>query len=138
MTTSASPRPTPEQVQVARDRYALEQARAWGYDPDHPGTLATAIERLRRAARPDPTDVYRDRTDPHDQRHRRDCVMLRYRAATFFGRLYAPDLLLGMQTVEEARDIEVDPVTGEVTSVRGTAKVKERMRAMGGGNDGTP
>lgn len=28
-------------------------------------------------------------------------LMLRYRAATFFGRLYAPDLLMGMQSHEE-------------------------------------
>jgi len=34
-------------------------------------------------------------------------LMLRYRAATFFGRLYAPDMLMGMQTAEEI--IDVDP-----------------------------
>ena len=33
-------------------------------------------------------------------------LMLRYRAATFFGRLYAPDLLMGMQTIEELGDID--------------------------------
>jgi len=32
-------------------------------------------------------------------------LMLRYRAATFFGRLYAPDLLMGMQTAEELADV---------------------------------
>ena len=32
-------------------------------------------------------------------------LMLRYRAATFFGRLYAPDLLMGMQTADESMDI---------------------------------
>jgi hypothetical protein len=32
-------------------------------------------------------------------------LMLRYRAATFFGRLYTPDLLMGMQTKEELDDI---------------------------------
>lgn len=32
-------------------------------------------------------------------------VMLRYRAASFFGRQYAPDLLLGMYSVEEALEI---------------------------------
>jgi hypothetical protein len=31
--------------------------------------------------------------------------MLRYRAAAFFARLYAPDITLGMLTVEEAEDI---------------------------------
>lgn len=31
-------------------------------------------------------------------------LMLRYRAATFFGRLYAPDILMGMRTMEELID----------------------------------
>lgn len=31
--------------------------------------------------------------------------MLRYRAAAFFGRVYAPDILMGMQTSEELSDI---------------------------------
>ena len=47
-------------------------------------------------------------------------LMLRYRAATFFGRLYAPDLLMGMQTVEELKD------AGErnVTPVKAPALLK--------------
>lgn len=32
-------------------------------------------------------------------------VMLRYRAAAFFGKLYAPELLMGFQTAEELEDI---------------------------------
>ena len=32
-------------------------------------------------------------------------LMIRYRAAAFFGRLYAPDVLMGMQTAEESEDI---------------------------------
>jgi hypothetical protein len=35
-------------------------------------------------------------------------LMLRYRAATFFGRLYCPDLLLGMRTSEEVFETEID------------------------------
>jgi len=31
-------------------------------------------------------------------------VMLRYRAASFFGKLYAPELLMGIQTAEEIHD----------------------------------
>jgi hypothetical protein len=31
-------------------------------------------------------------------------LMLNYRAAAFFGRLYAPDILNGMQTVDEVTD----------------------------------
>jgi hypothetical protein len=34
-------------------------------------------------------------------------LMLRYRAAAFFGRLYAPDVLMGMQTAEELQDIAI-------------------------------
>lgn len=33
-------------------------------------------------------------------------LMLRYRAATLFGRLYAPEILMGMKAVEEIEDIE--------------------------------
>lgn len=35
-------------------------------------------------------------------------LMLRYRAATFFGRLYAPEILMGMATVEELVEREGD------------------------------
>ena len=35
-------------------------------------------------------------------------VMLRYRTASFFGKLYAPELLMGLQTVEEMQDIVFD------------------------------
>lgn len=40
-----------------------------------------------------------------------DEVMLRYRTASFFGKLYAPELLMGLQSVEEAQDI-IDATTG--------------------------
>ena len=33
-------------------------------------------------------------------------LMLSYRAATFFGRMYCPDLLMGMQTADEVEDIQ--------------------------------
>lgn len=32
-------------------------------------------------------------------------LMLRYRSAAFFGRLYAPEMLLGMQAAEEVQDV---------------------------------
>ena len=37
-------------------------------------------------------------------------LMLRYRAAGFFARLYCPDLCLGMRTMEEEQDIQRKPV----------------------------
>ena len=36
-------------------------------------------------------------------------LMLRYRAAAFFGRLYAPDVLNGMHATEEVEDIGSGP-----------------------------
>lgn len=45
-------------------------------------------------------------------------VMLRYRAAAFFGKLYAPELLMGLQTAEEAHDIiEMEAPTAAPTSI---------------------
>jgi hypothetical protein len=35
-------------------------------------------------------------------------LMLQYRAASFFGRLYVPDLLMGMQSEDEIRDVTPD------------------------------
>lgn len=35
-------------------------------------------------------------------------IMLRYRAASFFGKLYAPELLMGIQTAEEVYDTTFD------------------------------
>lgn len=35
-------------------------------------------------------------------------VMLRYRAASFFGKLYSPELLMGLQTAEEVHDSTYD------------------------------
>lgn len=43
-------------------------------------------------------------------------LMFRYRAAAFFGRLYAPDILMGMQTAEEVHDVVSDSVAEKITS----------------------
>jgi len=47
-------------------------------------------------------------------------LMLRYRAATFFGRLYAPDVLMGMRTAEELADVppelDLEPVAADIGS----------------------
>ena len=37
-------------------------------------------------------------------------LMMRYRAATFFGRLYCPDILHGMRTADELEDLTVEAV----------------------------
>jgi hypothetical protein len=44
-------------------------------------------------------------------------VMLRYRAAAFFGRIYAPELLMGIQSEEEVRDIVDINERGDVVAV---------------------
>jgi hypothetical protein len=44
-------------------------------------------------------------------------LMIRYRAAAFWGRLYASDLLLGLQTQDEAIDIQPVTVKTELPSL---------------------
>lgn len=48
-------------------------------------------------------------------------LMLRYRAAAFFARLYAPDITLGMQTSEESYDVDPEPRTATGRVVTETA-----------------
>jgi hypothetical protein len=43
--------------------------------------------------------------------------MIRYRAAAFWGRLYASDLLLGLQTQEEAIDVQQVTVRAEAPTL---------------------
>ena len=40
-------------------------------------------------------------------------LMIRYRAAAFFGRLYAPEILMGMQTREEIVDVQHTEISQE-------------------------
>lgn len=42
-------------------------------------------------------------------------LMLRYRAAAFFARIYAPDITLGMHTSEETQDMPADPKIRNIT-----------------------
>lgn len=71
-----------------------------------------------------------------------DEVMLRYRTASFFGKLYAPELLMGLQTVEEAQDI-IEASTGpdgtisvNVDELRAAAQPSQRQ-ATGSQADAT-
>lgn len=52
-------------------------------------------------------------------------LMFRYRAAAFFGRLHCPDILMGMQTMEEVIDVQATPV--EVIQVN---KEAERLNQL--------
>ena len=58
--------------------------------------------------------------------------MLRYRAAAFWTRVYAPELALGMQTTEEIYDVEVDPEAE--TKAKTIARVEELRQIMEGAN----
>jgi hypothetical protein len=55
-------------------------------------------------------------------------LMLRYRSAAFFARLYAPDITLGMMTAEEAQDVAVRDVTPARTSKLFVDKPKEELK----------
>ena len=53
-------------------------------------------------------------------------LMLRYRAATLFGRMYSPETLMGMETQEEAVDIVATPVES-ADDERKTAAVDSKL-----------
>lgn len=56
-------------------------------------------------------------------------VMMRYRAASFFGKLYSPELLMGLQTKEEVEDfmdgevVEVEPTATRHRNAHGAPKI---------------
>lgn len=50
-------------------------------------------------------------------------LMIRYRAAAFFGRLYAPEILMGMQTAEESADVYEPQTINTITQ----SKEEERV-----------
>lgn len=54
-------------------------------------------------------------------------LMLRYRAAAFFGRLYSPEILMGLQTAEETHDIIDLNDDGSVSVTRETAPVAKAV-----------
>lgn len=54
-------------------------------------------------------------------------LMLRYRAAAFFGRLYAPEIMMGMQTMEEVVDVEARPFEPEITVDELKTLLEEKM-----------
>lgn len=55
-------------------------------------------------------------------------LMFQYRAAAFFGRLHAPDVLMGMQTTEEVTD--VDPVIIQTPEEVRVNKEEERVTLL--------
>ena len=59
-------------------------------------------------------------------------LMLRYRAAAFFARLYAPDITLGMMTAEEAVDIqqERDVTPAIIPASKSLFEVKQEPKSI--------
>lgn len=59
-------------------------------------------------------------------------LMIRYRAAAFFGRLYAPDIMMGMHTAEEVEDI-VEYASNDqlayIESLLHTSTLEDRQRS---------
>ena len=52
-------------------------------------------------------------------------LMLKNRAATFFGRQYISDLLIGVQTSEEVIDIVTEPINVSESSVTEVSKQED-------------
>jgi hypothetical protein len=53
-------------------------------------------------------------------------LMIRYRAAAFFGRLYAPDIMMGMHTQDEIVDAEAT-VVGVNGNGNGSAQIEQSI-----------
>jgi hypothetical protein len=64
-------------------------------------------------------------------------MMLRYRTASFFGKLYAPELLMGLQSYEEGQDIiEVEQPDGATAEVRASREIAASAGKQTVGFDG--
>jgi hypothetical protein len=59
-------------------------------------------------------------------------LMFQYRAASFFGRLYAPDILNGMQSVEEVKDVfsTIDTEYEDVSKLEKVVELFERKKEL--------
>ena len=55
-------------------------------------------------------------------------LMLRYRSASFFGRLYAPEILMGMRSTDEVKDIEDKPFDIEIAKDDVNSKLEEMAK----------
>jgi rubrerythrin len=64
-------------------------------------------------------------------------LMFAYRAATWFARMHCPEVLMGMQTVDELEDVgerrQVE--SHDVTTMNGIAGAKAKLQAQTQGND---
>lgn len=56
-------------------------------------------------------------------------VMIRYRAASFFGRLNCPDMIMGLYSVDEAKEIDADFVVVENVEERVEREINEQANS---------
>lgn len=56
-------------------------------------------------------------------------VMIRYRAASFFGRLNCPDMIMGLYSVDEAKEIDADFVVVENVEERVEKEISEQANS---------
>lgn len=64
-------------------------------------------------------------------------VMATYRAAAFFARRWAPDIIMGMQSIEEIEDVHgVDDAPRMVRQLEGTGELDGRLEAEAEGEEG--
>lgn len=101
--------------QVGNVKFQNLQTIAWTTDrgvklPDGAGTLKAAKEKGIPVLEGPPITIEMAVRDGWYERKGSKWqtlagLMLHYRAATFFGRLYAPELLMGLPTVEELEDL---------------------------------
>lgn len=54
-------------------------------------------------------------------------LMIRYRAAAFFGRLYAPEIMMGMHTMEEVYDIEANESQAKDVATAIQSRMEEKL-----------
>jgi len=57
-------------------------------------------------------------------------LMFRYRAAAFFGRLYAPDILMGMHTQEEVADMPISAAAPNVEEKKQNIRFKKGAQSQ--------
>ena len=61
-------------------------------------------------------------------------LMFRYRAAAFFGRLYAPEILMGMLSSDEVEDISYTTLKSEPVKLKQTFSESELLELVKDGN----
>lgn len=93
---------------------------AWAYDKTNGEKLVGPAASIRMAVQEGwfSKDGSKWKTMPE--------LMLRYRAATFFARTYAPELTMGMQTREEFEDVDAKEAEAVVVDTK-TAAVHEKL-----------